>query len=89
MSTGGGLLFNATTDGYVEAMDAATGGLLWRFNNGSGHNGGIISYEVGGKQYVAVPSGHGSYVGRAVESLNRDKLVNYQESAALIVFSLN
>ena len=89
MSTAGGLLFNATTDGYVEAMDAATGGLLWRFNNGSGHNGGIISYEVGGKQYVAVPSGHGSYVGRAVESLNRDKLVNYQESAALIVFSLN
>jgi alcohol dehydrogenase (cytochrome c) len=88
MATGGGLLFNATTDGYAEALDAENGDLLWRFNNGSGHNGGIISYAVGGKQYVAVPSGHGSYVGRAVEALNKDKLVNYQESAALVVFAL-
>jgi len=88
MTTGGGLLFNATTDGYAEALDAETGDLLWRFNNGSGHNGGIISYAAGGKQYVAVVSGHGSYVGRAVESLNRDKLVNYQESSALVVFAL-
>ena len=88
MSTGGGLLFNATTDGWAEALDAETGGLLWRFNNGSGHNGGIVSYEVGGTQYVAFASGHGSYVGRAVESLNKDKLVNYKESAAIIAFSL-
>ena len=89
MATGSGLLFNATTDGYVEALDASTGSLLWRFNNGSGHNGGIISYETGGKQYVAVASGHGSYVGRAVYSLNTDKLVNYQESAVLVTFALN
>ncbi len=89
MSTGGGLLFNATSDGYAEALDAASGALLWRFNNGSGHNGGIISYEVGGKQYVSMASGHGSYVGRAVHSLNADKAVNFQESAALITFSLD
>ena len=88
MSTGGGLLFNATTDGWAEALDAETGGLLWRFNNGTGHNGGIVSYDVGGVQYVAFATGHGSYVGRAVESLNKDKLVNYQESAAIVAFSL-
>jgi PQQ-dependent dehydrogenase (methanol/ethanol family) len=89
MSTGGGLLFNATSDGYVEAMDAASGALLWRFNNGSGHNGGIISYEVGGTQYVSVASGHGSYVGRAVHGLNSEKAVNFQESAVLVTFALD
>lgn len=88
MTTGGGLLFNATTDGWVEAMDDETGAILWKFNTGSGHNGGIVGYDVGGKQYVAVASGHGSYVGRAVDSLNKDKLVNYKESSAIIAFTL-
>ena len=51
-------------------------------------NGGIVSYNAGGKQYVAVTTGHGSYVGRAVIGLNGDKLVNYQESAAIVGFTL-
>jgi PQQ-dependent dehydrogenase (methanol/ethanol family) len=88
LSTGGGLLFNGTYDGFLEALSAKTGEVLWQFNNGSGHNGGIISYEAGGKQYIAAAVGHGSYVGRAVESLNKDKLVNYQESSAIVVFAL-
>ncbi len=66
LSTGGGLLFNATYDGWLEALDAESGDLIWRFNLGSGTNGGIISYEAGGKQYIAVATGHGSHVGRAL-----------------------
>jgi len=89
MSTAGGLLFNATVDGYAEALDAESGALLWKFNNGSGHNGGIVSYEVGGTQYVAFATGHGSYVGRAVVGMNSDKLVNMEESSAIVAFSLN
>ncbi|MGQ4808670.1 Quinohemoprotein alcohol dehydrogenase [Candidatus Entotheonellaceae bacterium PAL068K] len=88
LSTGGGLLFNATYDGYAEALDAKTGEVLWRFNNGSGHNGGIVSYSVRGKQYIAVATGHGSYVGRAVVTLFEDKFVNYKESSAVVVFAL-
>ncbi len=89
MSTAGGLLFNGTTDGFVEALDARTGDVLWRFNNGSSHNGGIISYSVGGKQYVAVANGHGSYVGRALaDHYHKDKIINMKESAAVVVFSL-
>lgn len=88
MSTAGGLVFNGTTEGYLEALDATNGNVLWKFNNGSGHNGGIVSYNAGGKQYVAVTTGHGSYVGRAVIGLNGDKLVNYQESAAIVGFTL-
>ncbi len=88
LSTGGGLLFNATQDGWLEAIDAEDGSLLWKFNNGSGHNGGIVSYEVGGKQYIGVVSGQGSYVGYAVNALNLDKLINLKDSAAIIAFSL-
>ena len=63
--------------------------MLWRFNNGSGHNGGIISYAVDGKQYVAVATGHGSYVGRAiVNTFQKDKFVNMKESAAIVIFAL-
>ncbi len=89
LSTGGGLIFNGTYDGYAEALDATSGRVLWRFNNGSGHNGGIISYAVDGKQYVAVATGHGSYVGRAiVNTFQKDKFVNMKESAAIVIFAL-
>ena len=89
LSTGGGLLFIGTYDGYLRALDAETGEELWKFNLGSPSNGGIVSYEVDGKQYVAVASGHGSYVGRALaDSYHKDDLVNYEESAALIAFAL-
>ena len=89
LSTGGGLLFNATYDGWLEAMDAESGDLLWRFNLGSGTNGGIISYEAGGKQYIAVATGHGSHVGRALASVyHKDQLINYQEGALIVAFAL-
>ena len=74
MTTGSDLLFLGTSDGYVEALDAKNGNLLWRFNVGSGVHGGIISYQVDGKQYIAAATGHGTYVGGAVQALNKDKI---------------
>ena len=88
LSTGSDLLFVGTADGFVEALDAKNGNVLWKFNVGSGVHGGIISYAVDGKQYIAVASGHGTYVGRAVQSLNKDKLGTMQESMAVVVFAL-
>jgi PQQ-dependent dehydrogenase (methanol/ethanol family) len=88
LSTGGGLVFNGTFEGYIEALDASSGEVLWNFNNGSSHNGAIISYAASGRQYIAATTGHGSYVGRAVAGLNSDALVNYQESVAVIAYSL-
>jgi PQQ-dependent dehydrogenase (methanol/ethanol family) len=89
LSTAGGLLFNATYDGWLEAMDAQTGDLIWRFNLGSGTNGGIVSFEAGGDQYIAVATGHGSYVGRALATAyHKDDLINYQESALVVAFKL-
>jgi len=60
LTTGGGLVFNGDPDGFVRAYDADNGQELWKFQTGSGIRGGIISYAVNGKQYIAVPSGWGS-----------------------------
>ncbi|MBI3327076.1 MAG: PQQ-binding-like beta-propeller repeat protein, partial [Nitrospinae bacterium] len=59
LATGGGLVFTGDVEGNALAFEASNGELLWRFNTGSGHRGSPISYAVGGKQYIAVPSGWG------------------------------
>ena len=88
MSTGSGLVFNGTMDGWAEALDADTGETLWRFNNGSGHIGGIISYEADGKQYIAMAVGHDRSAPGAVLALFEDQLINDQGSAALVAYAL-
>ena len=57
LSTAGNLLFVPDAAGWLHAYDATTGKELWKHNDGSSHNGGIISYEAHGKQYVAVVAG--------------------------------
>ena len=89
LSTGGGLVFNGTTEGWLEALDAKTGRQLWKFNNGTSHHGGIISYSSGGKQYIAAVVGDGTYVGGAINALFGDKLVNYgNPGTSIVVYSL-
>ncbi|HKU94525.1 MAG TPA: PQQ-binding-like beta-propeller repeat protein, partial [Vineibacter sp.] len=63
LSTGGNLVFVPDARGVITAYNAATGEKLWSHNNGVGHNGGIISYRAGNKQYVAVMTGWNSLVG--------------------------
>jgi PQQ-dependent dehydrogenase (methanol/ethanol family) len=62
LSTAGGLLFVPGPAGMLEAYDATTGKKLWSHNDGQGHDGGIISYQAKGKQYIAVMTGWGSLV---------------------------
>ena len=56
-TTSGNLVFAGETTGDFLALDATTGDVLYRFNTGGGIGGGIVSYALGGKQYVAVASG--------------------------------
>ena len=44
---------------FIAAHDAKTGKELWKFQTGSGINASPITYELDGKQYVAVLSGLG------------------------------
>lgn len=56
-STEGGVLFTGDLNDNFLAIDEKTGKTLYSFNTGGSIGGGVISYEVGGKQYVATTSG--------------------------------
>ena len=62
-ATGGGLVFTGEMTGDFLALVAVSwwfGFILYRFNTGGGINGGIATYSVDGKQYVATTSGGGT-----------------------------
>ena len=64
LSTGGDVVFYGTMDGWFKAVDARNGTELWRFKTGSGIVGNPITYlGPDGKQYVAVYSGIGGWMG--------------------------
>jgi PQQ-dependent dehydrogenase (methanol/ethanol family) len=64
LATGGDVVFYGTMDGWFKAVDARTGTELWKFHCGSGIVANPISYSgQDGKQYVAVYSGIGGWMG--------------------------
>jgi alcohol dehydrogenase (cytochrome c) len=56
VSTAGGVVFSGDDDGHMVALNAKTGEHLWHFNMGEMLTASPITYEVGGKQYVAIAS---------------------------------
>jgi alcohol dehydrogenase (cytochrome c) len=88
LSTAGGLVFYGNMDGELKALDAKSGDVLWRFQTGSGINQGPVTYEVGGKQYVAVASGRlvgpPTFMGETGKKL----VSSTMEGATLFVFEL-
>jgi PQQ-dependent dehydrogenase (methanol/ethanol family) len=63
LATAGGVVFYGTLEGYLKAVDAKTGKELYKFRTPSGIIGNVMTYEHGGKQYVAVLSGVGGWAG--------------------------
>jgi alcohol dehydrogenase (cytochrome c) len=57
LTTGGGLVFTGYTDGTFAAYDDTTLEQLWKINVGTGFNAPPMTFEVNGKQYVAILSG--------------------------------
>ena len=56
--TAGGVTFAGDLLGNFLAFDNGGGAVLFQQRLGGGIAGGIVTYSVGGKQYVAVPSGN-------------------------------
>ncbi|MBI3651226.1 MAG: PQQ-binding-like beta-propeller repeat protein [Acidobacteria bacterium] len=52
------LVFTGELTGDFIVLDGRDGKVLYRFNTGGPINGGVITYAVDGKQYVAVMSGN-------------------------------
>jgi alcohol dehydrogenase (cytochrome c) len=57
LSTAGGLVFTGDRYGYLIAMDARTGKVVWKFQTGAVVNAPPVTYTFEGKQYIAVAAG--------------------------------
>jgi PQQ-dependent dehydrogenase (methanol/ethanol family) len=76
-ATSSDLVFTGELDGDFLVLDARDGAVLYRFNTGGAMTGGVVTYQVGGKQYVAATSGSTAFFWRTPPG-----------SATVIVFSL-
>lgn len=66
LATAGDVVFYGTMDGWFRAVDARSGEQLWQFKTGSGVIGNPMTYlGPDGKQYIAVYSGVGGWMGAA------------------------
>ena len=60
LSTAGNLVFaGGTNDRMFRAFDATTGDVMWEYPTNSGITGVPSSFEIDGRQYIAVQSGWG------------------------------
>ena len=62
LTTASDLLFTGGREGYFQALDARTGTLLWKAGVGGQVSAAPITYQVDGKQYVAIAAGHALFV---------------------------
>ena len=58
LTTASDLLFTGLRSGYFQALDARSGDVLWKTSLGGQISSGPMTYEVDGKQYVAVIAGN-------------------------------
>ena len=86
VSTGGGLVFLGLTDGTVAAFDDTTLEQLWKINVGSGFSAPPMTFEVGGKQYIAIASGPSSSA--KAKLINTPELKDQCQATVLYVFGL-
>jgi alcohol dehydrogenase (cytochrome c) len=56
--TAGGVVLTGDTAGNLLALDSATGRVLYKKNTGGAIAGGVITYAIDGRQYVAFTSGN-------------------------------
>ncbi len=86
LSTAGGLVFTGFTDGTFAAYDDATLDQLWKINVGTGFDAPPMTFEVNGKQYVAILSGL-SAIARGKHALIPE-LKEQRNQTMLFVFGL-
>jgi alcohol dehydrogenase (cytochrome c) len=86
LSTAGGLVFIALMDGTIAAHDDTTLEQLWKINVGSGFSAPPMTFEVNGKQYIAIASGPSNAA--TTKLINTPELRDQRHSTVLYVFAL-
>ncbi len=86
LATGGGIVFGGTADRRFFALDADTGDSLWEMRLNGDLSGAPVTFEVDGRQYVAVGAG-----GRIAQTTSYARLTGTsipQGSGVIWVFAL-
>jgi len=86
LSTDGGLLFIGDLDRNFQAFDTDTGAKLWSSRLPAPAHGYPITYQAGGRQFVAVPSGIGVF--RALTATIFPNIYQPPDGQGLFVFAL-
>jgi alcohol dehydrogenase (cytochrome c) len=86
LATAGGLVFLGLADGTVAAYDDTTLEELWKINLGSGFSAPPMTFEVNGRQYVAITAGQGASARNRL--VNTPELRDQRNATVLYVFSL-
>jgi alcohol dehydrogenase (cytochrome c) len=86
LTTAGGLLFTGFVDGSFAAYVDISLEQLWQINVGVGFNAPPMTFEVGGKQYVAILTG----LGRPAKAtlVNTPELREMRNQTMLFVFGM-
>jgi len=85
LSTGGGLVFAGREDGKFVVYDATSGRILKRLDTGSAIMAAPMTYEIDGRQYVAVLCGHGG----TKWEFTATAAMNYMNEGRVLVFALD
>ncbi len=88
LSTAGGIAFVGDLDREFKAVDVRNGRILWRTRLATSVQGFPVSFEVDGKQYVAVTTGLGGGSPRLVPDLLEPEIDPPPRGQALYVFAL-
>ena len=62
LTTASDLLFTGGREGFFYALDARSGALLWKAPVGGPISAAPITYQLDGRQYVAIAAGHALFV---------------------------
>jgi alcohol dehydrogenase (cytochrome c) len=88
LSTAGGVAFAGDMNRMFKAVDVRTGRILWETRLGTSVQGYPISFSVGGKQFIAVPTGLGGGSTRGVPTVLAPEVKYPAYGNALYVFAL-
>ena len=86
LATGGGLVFGGTADRRLFALDADNGEMLWETRLNGDISGAPVTFEVDGRQYLAV--GAGGRIGQTTSYARLTGITLPQGSGVIWVFAL-
>jgi alcohol dehydrogenase (cytochrome c) len=87
-TTAGGLVFFGNMEGNFHAVDAKTGQVLWQAKTTSGICAAPMTYEVEGKQYVAIVEGRPNVIVGFLGPIGAEIIKATPAGGKISVFSL-